>query len=122
MSPEGYPTRVAGVQALGTGLPKSLRIGCWCSHPFTLFKFDLEADGLYKLIHDLDQDGDLTMDELIRPTFVMTHAGKADSRCDSLICICLASTGALHGSKGRREAMTCRCSCGRSDTVCYNQL
>eukprot|EP00913_Durusdinium_trenchii_P010002 g9388.t1 len=25
-----------------------------------------DADGLYKLIHDLDQDGDLTMDELIR--------------------------------------------------------
>eukprot|EP00438_Fugacium_kawagutii_P034218 Skav225911 [mRNA] locus=scaffold1500:95238:105346:- [translate_table: standard] len=26
------------------------------------------ADGLYALIHDLDQDGDLTMDELIRPS------------------------------------------------------
>lgn len=25
-----------------------------------------QADGLYELIHDLDQDGDLTMDELIR--------------------------------------------------------
>ena len=25
-----------------------------------------QADGLYALIHDLDQDGDLTMDELIR--------------------------------------------------------
>lgn len=30
-----------------------------------------QADGLYALIHDLDQDGDLTMDELIR--WVNTH-------------------------------------------------
>ena len=28
--------------------------------------FSPQADGLYELIHDLDQDGDLTMDELIR--------------------------------------------------------
>ncbi|CAK9029168.1 unnamed protein product [Durusdinium trenchii] len=42
------------------------------SHPAVqlwLGSMDLDAadaDGLYKLIHDLDQDGDLTMDELIR--------------------------------------------------------
>lgn len=42
------------------------------SHPAVqlwLGSMDLDAadaDGLYELIHDLDQDGDLTMDELIR--------------------------------------------------------